>query len=81
MALITRFEKVEKERNSVHAPVECGYLTFTGSDGARYLQLETYGSSERKLRDKVSQSIQLDESAAAELRRILDSAFPGSRRA
>lgn len=79
MALVARFERVEKQRNSVHSQVECGYVVFEARDGHRYLQLDTYGSAERKLQDKVSQSLQFDENTAAELRKILESAFPTSR--
>jgi hypothetical protein len=45
------------------------------SDGITYVQLDTYGSCERHIPGKVSQSIQLDESGAAELTRIFGRAF------
>ncbi|WP_264158431.1 hypothetical protein [Janibacter indicus] len=41
------------------------------------MQLETYGSAERKLTGKASQSIELDREAAAALVKILREAFPG----
>jgi hypothetical protein len=73
MALVTEFEKVSKERYSVHGPVECSYMIFTAPGGKRYLQLDTYGSRERQIKGKISQSIQLDAAAATELKRIIDS--------
>jgi hypothetical protein len=75
MALITRFDEVTADRQVVHGPVECGWRSFT-SNGERILQLDTYGSAERKLQGKTSQSIQLDEKAARQLAEILDRAFP-----
>lgn len=43
MALIREIRQIQKERNNVHAPVECSYCVFR-SDGKTYLQLDTYGS-------------------------------------
>jgi len=75
VALIREFVQIQKETNHVHGTVECGWTTFE-QDGTPYVQLDTYGSGERQVPGKVSQSIQLDESAAAELSRILRRAFP-----
>ncbi len=56
--------------------VECGWRVVT-ADGETYLLLETYGSSDRKIPGKVSQSIQLDRQGAAALKSLLERAFPG----
>jgi len=72
MALVKNFEEVGKERYSVHGPVECSYMAFTAEDGKRYLQLDTFGSKERQIVGKISQSVQLDEDSAAELKRIIE---------
>jgi hypothetical protein len=79
MALVTTLTQVAKDRQSVHGPVECAYSVFTGPDGQRYLQLETFGSKERKIPGKTSQAIQLNESAAAELKRLIEQTFPHLR--
>ena len=76
MALIARFTETAKDRNQVHDPVECGYLVFEDG-GERYLQLDTYGSPDRVVPGKVSQSIQFDAQAAAALKRLIDQTFPG----
>ena len=76
MALITEFTELQKERNQVHGPVECGYTVFERG-GTRYLQLDTYGSSDRQIPGKTSQSIQLDAAAAAQLKRLISKTFPG----
>jgi hypothetical protein len=75
MALITDFSRVEKKAQKIHEPVECGYSVFRDRQGEIVLQLDTYGTSERKLTNKVSQSIQLDEAAARELLKIITSTF------
>jgi hypothetical protein len=77
MALITEFTELQKERNHVHGVVECGYSTFEVK-GARYLQLDTFGSTERQIPGKTSQSIQLNERSAAQLKILIERAFPGT---
>jgi hypothetical protein len=55
--------------------VDCGYAVIE-LGGRTYLHLETYGSSDRKIPGKVSQTPQLDAERAAELRRMIERAFP-----
>jgi hypothetical protein len=78
MALIDEFHAVTSDTQKLHGSVTCGYRAFT-TDGKRILQLDTYGSTERKILNKISQSIQLDESSARELLAIIEEAFPGIR--
>lgn len=75
MALITQFLRVRTERSSKHKPVTCGWREVT-VDAEKLLQLDTYGTTERVIPDKVSQSFQLDRKAAAHLRQIIDDVFP-----
>jgi hypothetical protein len=75
MARIERFEPRPLDPKRLHGPVVCGYAAAT-VDGCQIVQLETYGSRDRKIPDKVSQSVQLDEAAARTLVRILRDAFP-----
>ncbi|MEV5004161.1 hypothetical protein [Streptomyces sp. NPDC055692] len=79
MALIKEFQSVSSDAQRLHGPVACGHRTFT-VDGRRILQLDTYGSSERKILDKISQSIQLDADSARELLKIIEDSFPGLTR-
>ena len=76
MALISRFEERPLDPRRIHGEVLCGYGIAT-VEGRRIIQLETYGSSQRTMPGKVSQSIQLDEVAARDLKRLLERAFPG----
>ena len=75
MALLRDFIPINKDRQRVHDIVECGYSLFS-RDGQTYLQLDTYGSQERAIPGKTSQSLQLDRSAARQLKNLLEASFP-----
>lgn len=60
---ITKIQELHKDRNTVHDKVYTTYSTFD-SYGNHYLQIDTYGRSEREQPGKISQSIQLDEQSA-----------------
>lgn len=76
MALITKdnMKKLDKDRNRVHSKVRATYTTFT-SDGKKYLQIDTYGSPTREMKDKLSQSIQVDKEMAKELIKLMVDTF------
>jgi len=75
VALLRDFSQLTKDRNTVHKPVECGYSIFEHK-GERYLQLDTYGAAGRQLPGKTSQSVQLDASAAREMKALIEQTFP-----
>jgi 5-methylcytosine-specific restriction protein B len=75
VARIVRFFPDPTEGSATHTEVECGWRTVESPSG-RVLQLDTYGSDTRQFKGKKSQSIQIDERAAAELLRLLRSTFP-----
>lgn len=79
MVLITDFEKTPSDGGTSRSRTQssCGYRQVQLASGTRVVQLETYGSAERKLTGKASQSIELDREAAAALVKILREAFPG----
>lgn len=76
MALLTKksLKKIEKKRNSVHQPVNATYCVFRNKDNT-YFQIDTYGSSERSIPGKISQSLQLDKSTAESLIYLLKKEF------
>lgn len=76
MALITKrhFSHIEKERSNVHESVDATYCTFTKGEN-KYFQIDTYGSENRQIKDKISQSIQLDREMAIELVELLQREF------
>ena len=71
MALVKKFERLDKQRNSVHEEVDCTYSIITDSFGNKFLQIDTYGSKNRRIRGKVSQSLQLNKESAKELKVII----------
>jgi predicted HNH restriction endonuclease len=77
MALVTNLEASTKDRQSVHRPTRCLYGIVDGPNGERYLQLDTVGSEDREIPDKVSQSIQFDRQAAGQLLQLIQRTFPG----
>ena len=60
---IETIEKLHKDRNTVHEKVYATYSTFDNY-GKHYVQIDTYGRSDRAQPGKISQSIQLDEKSA-----------------
>jgi hypothetical protein len=74
VALVKRLSKLNMDRNAVHDPVgEATFTVFQDGDGRSYLQIDTYGSTTRKLVGKKSQSLQFGPDALRQLREILDS--------
>jgi len=71
MATVNNITHQALERESAHSEVECTYDIVTDKDGHRFLQLDTYGSKERQMKGKKSQSIRLSLSAIDELKAIL----------
>jgi hypothetical protein len=76
MAMILEFHQVISGKSILHGPVSCGWRAFEVG-GTRILQLDTYGSNTRQIPNKVSQSIQLDRSGAAQLLDLIRNTFPG----
>lgn len=74
MALIKSFDEKRMDRNSIHDPIGATYTAFE-RDGKKFLQIDSYGRSERQMPDKKSQSIQLDEKSARQLFDILGDVF------
>lgn len=75
MALVRKIEKASLQSPKVHGYVDCTYTTFCTEDGRKYLQIDTYGSQQRKMKGKKSQTIQLDEKSAKGLFEILKNEF------
>lgn len=76
MALVTDFQLKNKEVR-VHNSTACTYTTFVDDNGNRYLQLDTYGSDERQIPGKVSQTLQFNAQSAAKLLEIIRECFQG----
>lgn len=72
MALVKNLEREPMKRNNVHDPVRCTFCIFEDEAGRKHLQLDTYGSDQRKLRNKKSQSLQFGPEAIKQLRVLFD---------
>lgn len=76
MARVVSFSPLVQTRFSLHpTEVECRVAEFE-VHGHRFVQLSTYGSSDRQDEGTVSQTLQFGEHEARELRAILDRHFP-----
>ena len=80
MALVRDIKDTTKDHPTLHEPTECLASIFTDREGRRVIQLDTYGSSQRKMPGKVSQALQFDERAASQLKDLIERAFPGLRK-
>lgn len=71
MALVRKLEKIGMEKCAVHGETTCTYTTFSDEEGNSYLQIDTYGSDQRKIVGKKSQTTQFGPEALAQLKEIL----------
>jgi 5-methylcytosine-specific restriction protein B len=76
MAKISQFFRTSTDSRPHPTSVQCGWQVVSSPDGDM-LQLSTYGSESRASQQKVSQTLQLNKEAAAELIDIVKRAFPG----
>lgn len=71
MALVQNLTEGVKSRHTIHKKTEATYFTVLDNDGTKYLQIDTYGSDEREMPGKVSQSIQFSPKAIEQLKKLL----------
>jgi hypothetical protein len=76
MALVRKFERAETQAPKVHQAVDCTFSVFDGPDGRRYFQINTSGTSTRKLKGRQSQTMQFDTESLTALVAILRTEFP-----
>lgn len=60
---LNNIEKLDKARNTVHEKVYTTYTCFE-QHGDKYVQIDTYGKSDRDMPGKTSQSVQFDKNTA-----------------
>ena len=71
---IDTIKKIEKERVTVHTKVNATYSVFE-ENGEKYVQIDTYGKSDRVIPEKISQTIQIDRESAKFLVKLLLAEF------
>ena len=72
---LVTMKKIYKERNTIHTAVTATYTVFDSDDGEHYVQIDTYGRSNRVIPEKISQSFQLDRKSAEFLVELLRKEF------
>ena len=70
MAIIRKLEKITLDKDSTHTETDATYA-IVQSEGESYLQIDTYGSKDRKMEGKKSQSIRLSNEAIDQLQSII----------
>lgn len=75
MAIVRHMERQELSVEAPHSETDCTYSVVCDRDGTIYLQIDTYGSRDRKIAGKKSQSIRFAPEAIRELKSILDIHF------
>ena len=76
MALVNHIEPITLSVEAPHTAVDCTFAIIRDREGQKYLQLDTYGSAERKLTGKKSQSLRLSPEAVRELASIIAANYP-----
>ena len=75
MAFVKRIVADDREIRSLQpTQVECRYMVKE-INGRMFLQLNSYGSDQRQIPDKLSQTLQFDEASARELWEVLGRNF------
>lgn len=74
MALITKLEEISLEKITPHKEVNCTF-SIVYENNKKYLQVDTYGSRDRQILDKKSQSLRFSPEALEQLRDILRKHF------
>jgi hypothetical protein len=69
MATVRGFEPKELDHQSKHSEVEATICTVE-VDGEKFIQIDTYGSVNRAIPGKVSQSLRLSRDAFEQLNKI-----------
>lgn len=75
MAFVKALVRDDKDIRGVQPTQTEARYKVQDVDGRRLFQLNTYGSSERLMRDQASQTLQFDEARAKQLWEVLGKAF------
>jgi len=75
MALVRSLRHLSMEKAGPHLAVECTYSIIRDLDGRLCLQIDTYGSTGRKVPGGKSQSMRFTPEAIAQLRSLLETHF------
>jgi hypothetical protein len=71
MAIVRELKPRVLEKDSRHTETEATYSIVEQVNGVRLLQIDTYGSDQRRIPGKVSQSIRFSPEAIDQLKKII----------
>ncbi len=74
MAVVREFKIKELDRSSAHSEVDAT-ISLIEMDGEKFVQIDTYGSKNRAIPGKVSQSLRLSKSAYEQLQKLAEKHF------
>ncbi|TPG49014.1 methionyl-tRNA formyltransferase [Sphingomonas glacialis] len=66
MAVVRQFELKDLDRVAPHSEVNAT-ISLVELDGEKFVQIDTYGSKDRAIPDKISQSVRLTKAAFDQL--------------
>jgi hypothetical protein len=66
MAVVREFQLKDLDRVSTHSEVNAT-ISLVESDGEKFVQIDTYGSKDRAMPNKISQSVRLTKAAFDQL--------------
>jgi hypothetical protein len=75
MALISQFNAKHRDKYTTHKPIEADYYVLKTDGKVQLIQIDTRGTQDREIPDKLSQTIQLDRESARALFNILKEEF------
>jgi hypothetical protein len=75
VAIIRRLRYQTLEKDSRHTEADCSYSIVIDPNGNKLLQIDTYGSKQRRLPGKKSQSIRFSPEALQQLKKLLAEQF------
>jgi len=70
MAIVRKLHQISLEKDSKHTEAEATYSIIENSD-EKYIQIDTYGSKNRQIEGKKSQSLRLSQEAINQLKDII----------
>jgi hypothetical protein len=72
MAIVRTLSRRQLDVDVRHTETECTFSVVTDKSGEEFLQIDTYGSSLRKIAGKKSQSIRFSRTAMLQLKQIFE---------
>lgn len=76
MARIIELTATKRDSANFHKPVTKATIFEVNNNNEKLIQIDTYGSDEREIPDKISQSIQFSKECAKTLLKFIKETYP-----